>query len=147
MRSQRLLIWTIACGLAAALLGCGSDGKLAIEGTATWNGQPIEDGYIEVSPASGPGQVDGADIVDGKFTLRTTDGEKRISVVARRQIGETPPTERIPHPEPIYLQFLPKQFNDNTQLTHTVKASDPTLALDLKGKERSAAELAGDNRR
>ena len=138
----------IASGLSAVLLGCGAgDGKLAVEGTATWNGQPIENGYVEVSPASGPGQVDGADIVDGKFSLRTTAGEKRVSVVAQRKIGETAPTERIPTPEPIYFQFLPKQFNENTTLTSTVDPGDPALVLDLTGEERSQAELANGRTR
>jgi len=143
MYFQRCIACVLAGCFTAALIGCGSsDGKLTVEGTATWNGQPIEDGYVEVSPASGPGQVDGADIVGGKFSLRTSEGEKRVSIVARRKIGETEPTERIPTPEPIYFQYLPKQFNDNTELTRTVTASEPALSLDLTGEERSPRELA-----
>ena len=144
MSIQRLLNLAIVGFLSAVLLGCGNpgDGKTVVQGTATWNGHPIERGYVEVSPTSGPGQVDGADIVDGKFSLRTTTGEKRVSVVAQRKIGETPPSERIPHPEPIYFQFLPQQFNDNTTLNLTIEASNPTVTLDLTGEERSQAELA-----
>lgn len=143
MSFQKLLTTALFGGLTAFMLGCGGgDGRIEVDGTITWNGQPIEEGYIEVSPVAGPGQVDGADIVDGKFSLRTTAGEKRVSVVARRKIGETAPTERIPTPEPIYFQYLPPQFNDNTTQTLTIPPDVQQVNLDFMGEERSPSAVA-----
>lgn len=132
-RSGLLLTLT---ALALALAGCESpDGKSEFKGTATWNGEPIAEGYVELHSV-GAGQVDGAEIVGGNFTIRTTEGEKRALVIAKRKVGETPATERIPHPEPIYHQYLPKEFNDKSTLKVTLTAADPTLKLDLRGKDR-----------
>ena len=76
-----------AASVALALLGCG-DGKTEIQGVATWNGTPIEEGYVELSPTDGQGQVVGADVKNGAFVLRTLPGEKQVSVVANKKIGE-----------------------------------------------------------
>jgi hypothetical protein len=124
--------------LAAACVGCGGDGRVAVEGTATWNGQPIEMGFVELFPTDGTGQVDGADIVGGKFSVRTHAGAKRVRVTGQRKIGETPPTERIPKAEPIYAQFIPKEFNDESQLKVEVSSTDPKLELALQGQEPNA---------
>lgn len=117
--------------------GCGGDGKTEIQGIATWNGVPIEEGYVELSSTDGKGQVVGADIEQGAFVLRTVPGEKHVSVTAKKKIGERPPSERIPHAEPIFCQFLPAKFNETSELRVTIAADDPTLTLALEGKEAS----------
>jgi hypothetical protein len=133
--------------LAAVQLGCGpGDGKTDIEGTATWNGEPISDGYVELTPVDGSGQIDGADIVNGKFTVRTTEGEKVARVSARRKIGETPATPRMPA-EPIYHEYIPNEFNSKSALKVTINTDDPTLKLDLKGKDAPQGESAADRAR
>lgn len=128
-----------AAFVALALVGCGGDGKTEYQGVATWNGVPIEEGYVELSPTDGQGQVVGADIKGGAFVLRTVPGEKQVSVVAQKKIGERPPTERIPHPEPIYQQFLPAKYNERSELRVTISADDPTVRLDLTGEEAPTA--------
>ncbi|MGC4005516.1 MAG: hypothetical protein QM811_21310 [Pirellulales bacterium] len=131
--------YLVACvALCLSFVGCGGDGKLAVEGTVTWNGKPLENGFVELTPLDGAGSIVGADVVDGKFTLRTAPGEKRVSVTGKRIIGATKPTERIPNPEPIYLQFIPAEFNANSKLKTTVAATDPKVTLDLKGTEATA---------
>lgn len=125
--------------LSSAMVGCGGDGRLAVNGTATWNGAPIETGFVEFFPTDGAGQVDGADIVNGKFSLRTNAGQKRVRVTGQKKIGETPPTERIPKAEPIYVQFIPREFNDDSQLKVDVSAADPQIEFALEGQELGAA--------
>ena len=136
---SRSLVVLVGLVLVTAFIGCGGDGRVAIEGTATWNGQPIESGFVELFPTDGNGQVDGADIVGGKFSLRTHVGAKRVRVTGQKKIGETPPTERIPKPEPIYAQYIPKQFNDESQLKVDVSAADPKIQLALEGQEVGVA--------
>ncbi|RCS49240.1 hypothetical protein DTL42_11930 [Bremerella cremea] len=132
--------------LVLFVVGCDSDGKVHVKGTATWNGSPIESGYLELQPVGGQGQFESAEIVDGKFSLNTLPGKRRVKVTAEKKIGETAPTERIPEPEPIMFQFIPAEFNSNSTLEMEIDASDPNLNIELKGdelkpnKKASAAE-------
>jgi len=126
--------------------GCSDDGKTEFQGTASWNGTPIVDGYVEMTPTDGMGQVVGCNIVDGKFSFRTQEGEKRVSVTAKRKIGETAPTERIPTPEPIYFQFIPEKFNAATELLVTINNSDPKVNLELTGTELKKQKMSAEDR-
>ncbi|PQO39141.1 hypothetical protein C5Y96_04570 [Blastopirellula marina] len=117
-----------------ALVGCNGDGKLSIDGTATWNGQPIQKGYIELQPV-GDGHFASAEIVDGKFRLQTTPGKRLVKVTAEKKIGETPPTDRIPEAKPIMFQFVPPKFNSESTLEMDITASNPTLEVALEGSE------------
>lgn len=131
MRILSVLALTVLVGC----LGCGhGDGKFLLEGTATWNGEPIADGDLELQPADGKGQIDGAEIKNGRFKLLTSAGPKKVSVFARKQVGMTEPTERIPNPEPIQHQFLPLKFNDRTEIEREVKSGEK-LALEFTGEE------------
>lgn len=118
----------------AALVGCNGDGKLSIDGTATWNGQPIQKGYIELQPV-GDGHFASAEIVDGKFSLQTTPGKRLVKVTAEKKIGETPPSDRIPEAQPIMFQFVPPKFNSESTLEMELSASNPTLEVALEGSE------------
>ncbi|PQO47824.1 hypothetical protein C5Y93_01925 [Blastopirellula marina] len=111
-----------------------------MQGTATWNGQPIENGYVELQPVDGQGQFASADITDGKFSLSTLPGKRRVKVTAQRKIGETEPTERIPEPEPIMFQFIPPEFNSDSSLEMEITASDPTLDIELNGEELKSSQ-------
>lgn len=117
-----------------ALVGCNGDGKTAVDGTATWNGQPIQSGYIELQPV-GEGHFASAEIVDGKFTLRTTPGKRLVKITAEKKIGETPPTDRIPEAKPIMFQFVPPKFNSESSLEMEISESNPNLDVALEGDE------------
>jgi hypothetical protein len=129
------------------MVGCGGDGKVPIQGTATWNGQPIEIGYVELQPTDNEGQFASAEIREGKFTLRTSPGPRRVKVTASRQIGEIPPSDRIPNPEPIMHQYLPSQFNTQSELETEIKADSPSLVLNLEGEEISPSGASPDEQR
>lgn len=127
--------------------GCSDDGKVALHGTVTWNGQPVERGYIELQPVDATGQFASAQIVDGQFSLRATPGPRRVKVTAERQIGERPPNERIPKPEPIWFQYIPAKFNTNSDLEIEIQPGDPTLEIDLEGDERTPGEMTAAERK
>ncbi|EAQ82500.1 hypothetical protein [Blastopirellula marina] len=132
--------------LLAASLGCSGDGKNQVEGVATWNGQPIENGYVELAPVGGVGQFASAEIKQGKFTLRTLPGLRQVKVTAHKKIGETAPTDRIPNPEPILFQFIPAEYNSQSELQIDVKGN--TLKLELHGDELTPHKLsAADQQR
>ncbi|WP_144971031.1 hypothetical protein [Bremerella volcania] len=107
---------------------------MSVDGTATWNGQPIQKGYIELQPV-GEGHFASAEIVDGKFTLQTTPGKRLVKVTAEKKIGETAPTDRIPESQPIMFQFVPPRFNSESTLEMEISASNPNLDVSLEGDE------------
>lgn len=130
-----------------ALLGCNGDGKMEVEGTATWNGQPIQKGYIELQPVN-DGHFASAEIVDGKFTLQTTPGLRLVKVTAEKKIGETPPTDRIPEAQPIMFQFVPPKFNSQSTMEMEIAASNPTLNVELEGEElKPKSGLSAEDKR
>lgn len=88
----------------ALVSGCGGDGEakpVPAAGTVTFDGQPLENGYVQFIPEKGRPAA-GA-IKGGKFTLSTTEdgdgaipGKHMVSVKATKQVtvkGETEPQE------------------------------------------------------
>ncbi|MEX0794648.1 MAG: hypothetical protein WD045_16040 [Pirellulaceae bacterium] len=140
-------LFAVSALLFTPLAGCGGDGKIPIQGTATWNGDPIEIGYVELQPTDNTGQFASAEIREGKFTLRTAPGLRRVKVTAERQIGEIPPSDRIPTAEPIMHQYIPARFNTNSETEVEIKADDPVLALDLEGEEIAPNAASPDEQR
>lgn len=133
--------------LAVSLAGCGGDGNVEIRGTASFNGEPIETGYLELEPLDASGQFASAEISKGRFTLRTSPGPRRLRVTAQRKIGETESTERIPNPEPIMEQYLPTKFNSQSEMEIEIRADDPRLTLDLDGEESATAQADASEQR
>ncbi|MEW4452714.1 hypothetical protein AB1L30_08565 [Bremerella sp. JC817] len=120
--------------LAVGLVGCNGDGKVAIQGTATWNGEPIEKGYIELQPI-GEGHFASAEISNGKFTVQTSPGKRLVKVTAEKVIGQTEPTERIPESKPILFQFVPPKYNSESKYEVDIAANSPSLDIKLDGEE------------
>jgi len=130
--------WVVLC-MTVLAAGCGngvqSDGKDQYLGTVTWNGTPLAAGTLTVY--SEQGAADGAEIHNGAFSIRTMPGQKTISVVAEREIGTPPPTERIPNPAPVKFQYLPESVNSASTLKVDFSPDPATpVAIELKGKER-----------
>ncbi|MBA2116424.1 hypothetical protein [Bremerella alba] len=145
--SSRSLICLALLFFAALAAGCNEDGKISVDGTASWNGQPIEKGYIELQPI-GEGHFASAEIVDGRFTLQTTPGKRLVKVIAKKKVGETPPSDRIPEAQPIMFQFVPPKFNSESTLEMEISASQPSLAVELEGEElQPKSGLSADDKR
>lgn len=117
------------------LLGCSAteDNKQMISGEVIWNGEPIPDGKISLIAEDGA--TDAGDISDGKFTLRTTPGNKKVSITAEKSAGFSRKADRVPEPEPVFFQYIPKQYNTNTELKEQIEVKTENLTLKLKGKE------------
>ncbi|MEX1040688.1 MAG: hypothetical protein WDZ51_08665 [Pirellulaceae bacterium] len=123
--------------LSALLLlftGCGggsNDGKIELSGTATWNGKSIERGEITlISPDQ---NVDAAKINNGKFQIRTQPGEKKVSVLAYREVGQM--EDGRGGSTPISHQFIPHDYNRNSELTETIDTSMRQLTIAIDGEE------------
>ena len=124
--------------IGAILGGCNStnDGRLAVTGEVSFDGQAIREGYITLSPlAKGPSA--GGRIVDGKFQIPTkgpTEGEYHVIVQAMRKTGRMIPVDPAVPEDKVEesVQFLPPQFNTQTQLSATLSPDNTHLVLDLK---------------
>ena len=118
--------------LAVVLSGCGGSGGPAtvwLEGTVTFDGQPIETGYITFASADPAVRGYAIAIENGKFELDVESGDKIIRVTATREVKglvtfESP--DGISHEE-----YIPARYNYQSELTTTIAEDDPE-PLDLK---------------
>lgn len=128
--------WLLTVITSAALCGCGGgvpdSGKSAYNGSITWNGAPLPSGTITFADPSG--DLDAAQIAEGKFTVNLKPGQKALSVTAEKKVGERK-EDRIPDPQPIMHQYLPPELNSASKLTHEVKGPDQEIKIELTGTE------------
>lgn len=81
------LIGLVSCLMTA---GCSDpyEGRMAISGTITLEGQPLADGAIIFEPAGGQGTTSGASITNGKYTIERKDGLKPGKYTVRITSGD-----------------------------------------------------------
>jgi hypothetical protein len=120
--------------VGAATGGCSDRGpeRVVVSGTVTHNGQPVPEGTIRFDPVQTslvPGA--GAAIKDGRYTVDVHGGvpagTHRIRIEALRQI-KAPPGSPFAHG---LKQYIPKKYNDNTQLTISVESGCPRITKDF----------------
>lgn len=102
----------------ASLTGCSpSDGMVEVSGTVTWNGQPIETGFVSFVPDPGKSPQAGK-IVNGQFRFRAYPGQNTIRILAEKK-GEFNQAMNQYN----YHQFLPPKYNEESELSEEVSAS------------------------
>lgn len=114
-----------------AFVGCGKgDGLCAIEGTVTLDGQPIQDGFIGFGPKAGQqGTMAGAQIKEGKYAARVSEGEMVVSVRAQKKETVNDPD----HGQVVNLIDLPipEKYSSKSEQTVIVKPGKNTYNLDI----------------
>ena len=138
----------LGCAFAATLLsaGCGRNQgpeRAVISGTVTFNGQPIPDGTIRFVPdASLSLPTTGTVIKDGKYKAERLGGvpvgTHKVQIEAMRAIRRGPPPkpgESAPLRGGGFQKYIPKKYNDNTQLQFTVEPGSGEIIknFDLTG--------------
>lgn len=88
-----------------AVCGCGGDGMVSVSGTVTIDGVPVDNGSIKLVASDSP--VAGAEIVNGKFTTRTTTGQKDVMIIAQKVVGEVEETDPISGAKVMTKQYAP----------------------------------------
>ena len=53
MSTLRLLF--VACSMIPLLIGCGGESGISVNGTVTYDGQPLQSGSVTFEPADGVG--------------------------------------------------------------------------------------------
>ena len=136
MISIRGTLGLVLVALAVAVAGCGkSDGKAPIKGSVTLDGEPLEDGRIELIPTDGKGTTTGADIHEGDFQLRADPGPKTVHITAQKVVGREKNYPNDPQsPEhDVIEQLIPARYNTRTELKCDIKAGkndDLSFALE-----------------
>lgn len=110
------------------LTGCGksTDGRVAVSGEVTLDGQPLDRGSIELHPKSPGGTMTGGMISNGTFTIAAEQGPKPGSYEVRifaPSAGATVDPNEPPGPESQAkppAERIPARFNVKSELTAEV---------------------------
>lgn len=133
--------------MLVAAAGCGQSGMeyttSQVKGTVSYQGKPLETGKIRFIPDGEVvnGQVAGkaifANIKDGSYTITAEDGatvgKNRVEIKSYRGSGkmmiasggEGEKVEEV-------VQFIPSQYNSESELSVEIKEGENTLDFDLK---------------
>lgn len=139
------LMFTLLC------LGCGGGDpfeRAAVEGVVNVDGQPLTDGVILFVPdGNTTGRVARGIIKDGTFKIPASEGPsvgaQKVEITSTKKTGKTISMEGVDTEE--VIQFIPDQYNTNTNLTADIKSGTMTLPpFELKSKiERKGTVLPG----
>ena len=119
----RLSMWAI--GLLV-LAGCGGhDGRRAIEGTVTLDGEPLAKGTITFRPQPGTSSpTAGATISGGRFSVpgdkSVLAGTFRVEIIATRKTGKKSQDPILGIMVDEVEQYLPARYNQQSELTAEV---------------------------
>lgn len=132
--SHRCLLYGLPLLLLIVTVGCGPTDSLnrqAISGTVTLDGQPLENGTIEMVPVdAGEGVASGANITDGSYEIPQEKGlppgkyTVRISAAAGSptKTSKAPPGEGDVQPAE---ERIPARYNAQSELTAEVTDGSP----------------------
>ena len=128
--------WILLCVLCASfpvLVGCG-DGLAHVEGTVTFNGEPVSRGMINLEPVDGKGQVTGTAVEAGKYRIDgVLPGEKivRISAVYVVRIAKDSDGGEAE----ICEDLLPMEYGQTSKNMLTVEAPVTKKDYAIAGKD------------
>lgn len=145
-RFRLTAVWFLYLLPPLMLSACGrSDGFITIHGTATFDGEPVQDGSISLMPIDGQGSMGGGLIENGRFTADSPPGKMAVQVYGHRTIKKENPTQ-----EEIALgvtedrlQYLPPEYNQQSQLRIDVSASNHRFDFELNSQGAIPSGMGG----
>jgi hypothetical protein len=96
MKQLRVLVLAVCAAFPAGLLsGCGPSAA-TVSGEVTYDGKPVEKGFITFIPADGKGKDGGGEIIAGRY--RATDlppGPKVVKVIGVKKVSFASTSEEM----------------------------------------------------
>ncbi|MEX2172764.1 MAG: carboxypeptidase-like regulatory domain-containing protein [Pirellulaceae bacterium] len=135
---MRHLMCLVVLATAAVAIGCGSpalDGTVAVNGTVTYKGQPVEGATVMFMPDGDRRAASGMTDASGRFQLTTLTPEdgampgnykvtvSKTEITATRPSGDAPPPTENPQWPPLTTaELLPVKYKlaDTSGLTAEV---------------------------
>ncbi|QDU29758.1 hypothetical protein ETAA8_48730 [Anatilimnocola aggregata] len=135
-----LASWGLGLILLGSFLGCGSSAT-TVQGTVTFDGQPVEQGMIVFEPADGAGPVAGGPIQNGEYQIGSESniapGNMIVRIRAMRATGKKIPAGP-PAPDGTMVdeiqQYIPHVYNDSSNLSAQVEEGSITQNFDLRSQ-------------
>ena len=130
--------FVVACLLVACMVGCNPADQFAIDGTVTFDGQPMSEGSVTFIPTQG-GPTYGGLIENGTFSVNNGPllkaGEYRVQIeswkitttIVQELDNEGPVNDRV--------QVVPARYNLDSQLTIDVASNATHFPFDLLSEQ------------
>lgn len=128
-RSEVLIITLVTFLIA----GCSNEPRLyPVSGSVSFDGQPVAAGDIMFISLDGVRGPDPGKIKDGNYTLKTTEGKKRVEISASKI---RPGGARGGGGEPVPEEYIPTRYNMESKLNADVQPNDKNrFDFALEGK-------------
>lgn len=115
-------------------------GRVAVSGTVTLDGVPIEEGTIEFAPQAGVGS--GAKIINGRYAMEEVRGlppgkyqvrvfAPKLPAGAKATIPGTPPGPPGPESNLLGVERVATKYNINTVISAEVPPNSESLTFDF----------------
>jgi hypothetical protein len=121
-KQKRQLVRSVAVGVvAAALVGCGGQGLVPVEGLVTLDDKPLPNGTVILSPTRGtdPGPFSGKTGADGRFALGPAGNEGSGAVAGDYTVMIatvlSSPTANETTPPPTQKEIVPPLWRNGSQ--------------------------------
>jgi len=115
------------------LVGCSDPkraGKYEVSGSVTWNGEPVETGFVTFHPEGGKSDEAGP-LASGRYSFYAHAGKNRVSIQAEKVAGFNQAMN-----QPNVVQFIPPKYNTESELSAEVTADgDNTFDFALTGED------------
>ncbi len=118
--------------ICASLVGCGGapDGMVEVSGAVTWNGQPLETGFVTFVPDRSKSPQAGK-IENGRFQFNVYPGQNVVRILSEKKGAFNKGMNQY-----VYEQFLPAKYNDESELSKEVSIDgENVFEFTLTGKQ------------
>lgn len=134
MRCSLALLICLILGSVGCSSNTSGPGMHVVQGTVTFDGQPIETGRILFRQTEGDGRAYSTEIVDGSYEMEVKEGSSQVTITASRLIpGKFDNSNGTP--EQMGEMYIPEKYNRKTELNALVTSGgENQFTFDLMSK-------------
>lgn len=125
--------------LAATLItatGCGpKDPRITVQGTVTLDGQPLAEGRVGFIPEDKSLGASGAQIEDGRFSIKVYQGPSRVEIIAQKVGQRSAAPGALPEAGIVFSSIIPARYNEKSTLSYNVQSASDRPAFDLTSEK------------